>query len=109
MPPLSKGEPHPSSEVYLPAKAIQERAHLGSMEAYRAMYDRSIQDPEGFWEEQARKELDWFHPFTKVRKFDGEWGQAQWFLNGRLNVCHNCVDRHASTRGDQTAIIWESD
>jgi acetyl-CoA synthetase len=79
------------------------------MAAYRRLYQRSIQEPEAFWGEQALAELDWFHPFGKVREFDWEWGQIQWFLNGRLNVCHNCVDRHVATRGDQAALIWEAD
>jgi acetyl-CoA synthetase len=106
---LPEGDAHTSKEVFPPSEATKKRAHLDSMEAYQSMYDRSIADPEGVWEEQAHKELDWFHPFSKVREFEWEWGQAQWFLNGRLNVCHNCVDRHASTRGSQIAIIWESD
>jgi acetyl-CoA synthetase len=82
---------------------------MGSFQAYQALYDRSIADPEGFWREQALKELDWFHPFERVREFDWEWGQVQWFLNGRLNACHNCVDRHVAARGAQPALIWESD
>ena len=107
---LPEGEASLPIATYPPAPAMQDQAYLGSMPAYRAMYDRSIGDPEGFWQEQARRELDWFHPFSKVREFDWEWGQIQWFLNGRLNACHNCVDRHASSsRGSQTAIIWEAD
>jgi acetyl-CoA synthetase len=73
------------------------------------MYARSINEPEAFWDEQARKELDWFHPFSRVREFEWEYGQIQWFLNGRLNACHNCVDRHVNTKGSQTALIWEAD
>jgi len=107
---LPEGEASLPIATYPPAPAMQDQAYLGSMPAYRAMYDRSVGDPEGFWQEMARKELDWFHPFSKVREFDWEWGQIQWFLNGRLNACHNCVDRHASSsRGTQTAIIWEAD
>jgi acetyl-CoA synthetase len=73
------------------------------------MYDRSINEPEAFWREEALSTLDWFHPFGRVREFDWEWGQVQWFLNGRLNACHNCVDRHVATKGDQIALIWEAD
>jgi acetyl-CoA synthetase len=73
------------------------------------MYDRSINEPEAFWREEALSTLDWFHPFGRVREFDWEWGQIQWFLNGRLNACHNCVDRHVATKGDQIALIWEAD
>ena len=73
------------------------------------MYDRSVNEPEAFWGEQALATLDWFHPFSRVRMFDWEWGQVQWFLNGRLNASHNCVDRHVATKGDQIALIWEAD
>jgi acetyl-CoA synthetase len=97
------------SEMFFPTAAMSTGAHIDSMAAYQRIYDHSIQDPEAFWAEQARTELEWFHPFGRTREFDWEWGQVQWFLNGRLNACHNCVDRHVATRGSQTALIWESD
>jgi acetyl-CoA synthetase len=109
MPTPLEGSSTPSPEVHVPPETLRRLAHLGSLEAYQRLYERSIADPEGFWDEQARSVLDWFHPYSKVREYDWEWGQIQWFLNGRLNVCHNCVDRHASTRGSQPAIIWEAD
>ena len=76
---------------------------------YRAMYERSIRDPDGFWGEQG-KVLDWFKPYTKVKnaRFDGEVS-IRWFEDGELNVTHNCIDRHLATRANQTAIIWEGD
>jgi acetyl-CoA synthetase len=95
--------------IYPPSAASSAGAHVASLDAYQRMYDRSIREPEAFWAEQANAELDWFHPFGRVREFDWEYGQVQWFLNGRLNVCHNCVDRHVATKGDQVALIWESD
>jgi acetyl-CoA synthetase len=104
-----KGHPFLSTESFPPSEASSRGAHLDSFEAYQTLYDRSIADPDGFWAEQALSELDWFHPFSRTREFDWEWGQVQWFLNGRLNACHNCVDRHVPTRGDQIALIWESD
>jgi len=82
---------------------------VASLQAYQQMYERSIREPEAFWGEQANRELDWFHPFSRVREFEWEYGQIQWFLNGRLNACHNCVDRHVNTKGHQIALIWEAD
>jgi acetyl-CoA synthetase len=82
---------------------------VASLQAYQKLYRHSVTAPEAFWGEQATSHLEWFHPFGKVREFDWEWGQVQWFLNGRLNACHNCVDRHVPDRGAQPALIWESD
>jgi len=78
---------------------------------YKEMYAASIADPDAFWGEQARERLDWMTPFTKVKNasFDYDNLSIKWFEDGELNVCVNCVDRHLETRGDQTAIIWESD
>ena len=78
-------------------------------EAYKEMYARSIEDPDGFWAEAAAR-LDWIKPFTKVKNasFEGE-AVIRWFEDGILNVSYNCVDRHLETRGDQVALIWEGD
>ena len=78
---------------------------------YEAMYARSIEDPESFWEEQANKYVTWFEPWTKT--LDWSFDQANlhinWFTDAKLNVSYNCIDRHLETRGDQVAIIWEGD
>jgi len=95
--------------VYPPSAASSAGAHVASLEAYQRMYQRSIGEPEAFWAEQAMAELDWFHAFGRVREFEWEYGQVQWFLGGRLNACHNCVDRHVAVRGEQIALIWEAD
>ena len=109
MSPSPEVEPRETHELYLPSAAAQDGSHVPSLEAYQALYGRSVAEPEAFWGDQARTSLEWFHPFSKVREFDWEWGQVQWFLNGRLNACHNCVDRHVADRGGQTALIWEAD
>jgi acetyl-CoA synthetase len=77
---------------------------------YRAMYRHSVEDPEGFWGEQGKR-LEWMKPYTKVKdvSFDSDDLHIRWFQDGTLNACHNCLDRHLRTRGDQVAIIWESD
>ena len=84
-------------------------AHVDAA-AYEAMYRRSVEDPEGFWAEQARR-LDWIKPFTKAK--DVSWAKddlhIRWFEDGTLNASANCLDRHLAERGEQTAIIWEGD
>jgi acetyl-CoA synthetase len=78
---------------------------------YEQMYGRSIEDPEGFWGEQAEEFIDWFKKWDKVLdwSFDENDLHIRWFQGGKLNVCYNCLDRHLDSRGDQTAIIWEGD
>ncbi len=77
---------------------------------YKAMYQQSVVNPDGFWREQAKR-LDWIKPFTTVKQtsFDDHRVDIKWFADGTLNVSYNCLDRHLAERGDQVAIIWEGD
>ena len=79
-------------------------------EKYLEMYQRSIDDNEGFWAEQAKR-IDWIKPFTKIKdvSFKADDLHVRWFYDGTLNVSANCIDRHLDKRGDQIAIIWEPD
>ena len=96
------------SDVYPVPDAMAEHAYINN-EQYLAMYERSINDPEAFWSEQADKFLDWDAKWHTVSNADIEAGQIEWFLGGKLNVTVNCIDRHLPDRADQTAIIWEGD
>ena len=97
-----------TSKVYPVPPALATRAHINEQD-YQQMYRRSIEDPEGFWEEQAETHLDWYQPWQQVLEWDYHKAHIRWFSGGKLNVCYNCVDRHLDSRGDQTAIIWEGD
>ncbi|MCE8014211.1 acetate--CoA ligase [Billgrantia desiderata] len=79
-------------------------------EKYQAMYQQSVDDPEGFWAEQAKR-IDWFKAPTKIKhtSFDPHNVDIRWFEDGTLNASVSCLDRHLEKRGDQTAIIWEGD
>jgi acetyl-CoA synthetase len=95
------------NRVFPPQPDFAAKAHIGSLAAYEAMYRRSVEQPEAFWAEAAA-ELDWFTPFTSV--LQGEMGSATWFNGGKLNLCHNSVDRHAlGARRDKIAIVWEGE
>ena len=98
------------SEVFPPNPSFQERALIKSMEAYQKEYERSIQDPEGFWAEKA-EEFHWYKKWDAVRSFNFDMDKGpislQWFEGGQTNITFNCLDRHLESRGDQTAIIWE--
>ncbi|WP_136253634.1 acetate--CoA ligase [Onishia niordana] len=77
---------------------------------YLAMYQQSVDDPEGFWIDQAQR-LDWVKSPTRAKNvsFARDNVDIRWFEDGTLNVSTNCLDRHLETRGDQPAIIWEGD
>ena len=76
---------------------------------YMRLYQQSIEQPDEFWAEQAKRFLDWDQPWSKVHESDMTKGEAAWFIDGKLNVSTNCIDRHLATRADQIAIIWEGD
>jgi acetyl-CoA synthetase len=80
-------------------------------EQYESMYRQSVEDPAGFWGEQADAYLTWFKKWETV--LDWSFGQEDlhinWFKGATLNVSYNCLDRHLESRGDQVAIIWEGD
>ena len=96
------------SKVYPVPAQLAATAHING-ESYRRMYRASVEQPEVFWAEQAQAFLQWDQPWDKVREFDFNQGIARWFNNGKLNVSSNCIDRHLPQRGEQIAIIWESD
>ncbi|SDF84090.1 acetyl-coenzyme A synthetase [Onishia taeanensis] len=77
---------------------------------YLAMYQQSVDDPEGFWAEQAKR-LDWIKAPTRAKNtsFARDNVDIRWYEDGTLNVSANCLDRHLETRGDKPAIIWEGD
>ena len=95
------------NRVFAPPAEFAAKAHVKSLAEYEAMYRRSVENPEAFWGEAAG-ELEWFAPWTKV--LQGEAAQAKWFINGKLNLSHNCVDRHAlGARRDKVALLWEGE
>ena len=93
---------------YPVADEVATYAHL-NREQYRAMYQHSVDDPDGFWAEQANELVSWFAPWDKVSEVDFHTADINWFIGGKLNVCYNCVDRHLAERGEQVAILWEGD
>ena len=98
-----------TDQMHPPSAETVARAHVNA-EQYAAMYAASIADPEAFWRKHGQR-IDWIKPYTKVKNttFDYHNVSIKWFEDGTLNISANCIDRHLATRGDQTAIIWESD
>jgi acetyl-CoA synthetase len=94
--------------VFAPPAGFQERAHIRSMDAYRALHRRSLDDPDGFWAEAAAN-LHWYRKWDRVFD-DSKAPFHRWFTGGRTNICHNAVDRWAEgpTAGKR-AIVWEGE
>jgi len=94
----------PTYDVPSPIKGKTEI----DLATYQKMYQRSIEDPEGFWSEQAEKFVTWFDKWDRVLDWDFNEANIEWFRGGKLNVSYNCLDRHVEAgHGSQTALIWE--
>src|SRR6202521_4255161 len=98
-----------SDKIYEIPAEWKTRAYIDEAK-YQDMYARSINDPNVFWGEIARR-IHWFKPFGKVKNtsFDPHDVSIKWFEDGITNVAYNCIDRHLEKRANQVAIIWEGD
>ena len=95
--------------VFYPPAELSKKAHIKSLEEYKKIYQRSLDDPETFWGEAA-EQLDWYQKWDKVLVEDFAEGKQEWFVGGKLNVSYNCLDRHLrSWRKNKAALIWEGD
>ena len=95
-------------KTYPVSEAAASQSHL-SVSQYNEMYQKSINDAETFWAEQANEFLTVFETWDQVSSSDFTTATATWFRGAKLNASYNCIDRHLEKRGDQTAIIWEGD
>ncbi|MFV0645144.1 MAG: acetate--CoA ligase [Sphingomonadaceae bacterium] len=98
-----------SETVYPVSQQWEKEARIDN-EGYLREYQRSLDDPDGFWSDHAQR-IDWIRPFTKVKNtsFDEAGFGIKWFEDGTLNLSANCLDRHLAGHGDEIAIIWEPD
>ena len=95
-------------KTYPVSEAAASQSHLSTSQ-YNEMYQKSIDDAETFWAEQASEFLTVFETWDQVSSSDFTTATATWFRGAKLNASYNCIDRHLEKRGDQTAIIWEGD
>ena len=97
-------------EGYQPEEEFSKNALIDKPK-YQEMYMRSVENPEAFWEEQARDRLLWQKEFTKVKNVSYSHPDVsiKWFEDGVLNVSENCVDRHLEKKSEEVAILWEGD
>ncbi len=79
---------------------------INSFEEYKSAYAKSVENPDAFWDEIA-KTFVWKKPYSKVCEWDFTKPDVKWFLNGKLNITENALDRHLEKRGNKLALIWE--
>ncbi|MBM4355207.1 MAG: AMP-binding protein, partial [Deltaproteobacteria bacterium] len=100
--------------LYHPPAEFAAKAHLKSFDEYKAMYEKSIKDPDGFWAEIAGQ-FHWEKKWDKVREYNYDLNKGpisiKWFIGGKTNICYNAIDRHLKAfgghRDDQRALLWE--
>ena len=94
--------------LFQPASDFSEKAQIKSLADYQRLYDKAKADPQQFWAELAETELDWFQKWDSV--LDWQPPFAKWFVNGKINISYNCLDRHLTTwRKNKAALIWEGE
>jgi len=97
------------AKVYPVNENRRQRAWVDD-DKYLQLYQDSIEDPDTFWRVQGKR-INWIKPYSKIKQtsFGPDNVSVEWYYDGTLNACANCLDRHLNSRGEQTAIIWEGD
>lgn len=80
---------------------------IDNLEHYFKMYNKSVREPRKFWDRIADENFTWFQRWDKVVEYDMSKAEIQWYVNGKLNITKNCIDRHLNKRGNKTALIFE--
>ncbi|WP_121965736.1 acetate--CoA ligase [Myroides sp. N17-2] len=80
---------------------------IENLEQYFKHYKKSVREPRKFWSKIAEENFVWYQVWDKVFEFDMEESKFQWFVNAKLNIVKNCIDRHLAKRGEKAAIIFE--
>lgn len=94
--------------LFHPPAEFSQKAQIKSLEEYDRLYNKASSDPQQFWAELAQQELHWFQNWDKV--LDWQPPFAKWFVNGKINISYNCLDRHLTTwRKNKAALIWEGE
>jgi acetyl-CoA synthetase len=94
--------------LFNPPSEFSQKAQIKSLAEYQQLYDKAKADPEAFWADLAERELHWFSKWDKI--LDWQPPFAKWFINGKINISYNCLDRHLTTwRKNKAALIWEGE
>ena len=96
------------NRLFPPSAEFAQNATIKSFEEYQQLYAKAKADPQAFWAQLAEKELHWFEKWSET--LDWQPPFDKWFVNGKINICYNCIDRHLTTwRRNKAAIIWEGE
>jgi acetyl-CoA synthetase len=96
-------------QIFNPSDSVRMRAYVKNLKEYEKLYQRSIDDPEGFWGELA-EQLNWYKKWDKVLDWSFQKPEIKWFAGGKLNASYNCLDRHLNTwRSNKVALIWQGE
>ncbi|QSZ66626.1 acetate--CoA ligase [Methanofollis aquaemaris] len=96
--------PLEAPKYYRPDPSYRERSWIGD---YQTAYQKFVTNPEAFWKARAA-ELEWFEPFDEVMQWDFPY--ARWYLNGKINITYNCLDRHVKNgRANKVALFWRGE
>ncbi|MFM6192195.1 MAG: acetate--CoA ligase [Planktothrix sp.] len=96
------------NRLFAPTPEFSQKAHIKSLEEYKQLYEKAKANPEAFWAELAETELHWFQKWDQV--LDWQPPFVKWFVNGKINISYNCLDRHLTTwRKNKAALIWEGE
>ena len=108
---MSEAEKGALKELYPVPEWARKRAYIKGRGEYEKLWQRSVDDPDGFWSEIASEYVEWFKKWDKVEDYNFDVGAGpiyvKYFEGGKLNVSYNCLDKHLKTRGDKIAIQWE--
>jgi len=81
--------------------------HIKHLEEYYKIYRKSVREPEAFWEKIAEEHFTWYKKWDNVLEWDFKKPEIKWYQGAKLNITENCIDRHLSTKGNKTAILFE--
>ena len=81
--------------------------HIKHLEEYYKIYRKSVREPEVFWEKIAEENFTWYKKWDNVLEWDFKKPEVKWYQGAKLNITENCIDRHLSTKGNKTAILFE--
>ncbi|HHP7231485.1 MAG TPA: acetate--CoA ligase [Xenococcaceae cyanobacterium] len=94
--------------LFNPPEDLVQNAQIKSIAEYQQLYEQAAADPASFWAKLAETELHWFQKWERV--LDWQPPFAKWFVNGKINISYNCLDRHLTTwRKNKAALIWEGE
>jgi acetyl-CoA synthetase len=97
-----------NTKLFYPNQELMKDAAINSMDMYNELQEKAKNDYEGFWDDYAKEKIDWIKPYSKVLD-ESDAPHSSWFIDGKLNVSAQCIDRHLATEKNKTAIIFEGD